>query len=554
MVRSEVCCRGDSAALTHSHSLSLARSFIRSFVLSSGELIELAQISHQGLSACQTMYRVLCERLNRSNQKWRNVAKALDVLVYVVVRGSMEFVELVKGDSNLRATLERLEGFQAVIPDASARDVGASVRAKSKELKRLLADDQAWLHECRERGEIQSRKMAGIDAGGIGAGTSIDDAPGAHPEHGSPLSPGASSPPGSPLKACHGRTLSSESVTSTKGVTEDESALHLAALKKLLARPENLRCADCGLKSPRPTWASVNLGVFLCLRCAGVHRSLGVHLSQVRSALLDVWTFEQLEVMVRCGGNAIANSFWECNLAKKPDIMTVGDLEQFVLLKYVERSYVPREQVAWPPETIGDDELEGILWDAMGEARREAYLSDRAEKAVVEDEGAGHADAAVAQDVALISLMDDDVHATAGLIAEDRGAQVTDIFEREFFEGVMMGVRVETEPAYESPAQVTLASPPPAPRSVGGNPPIEGGDHKNDGDDPLSLLLSLEDPSSPVALPHPVNSTPMERHERKAVDMIAATLNDFDISSSIASSVSPQSRPKSSSSIPMRHG
>lgn len=181
MGRSGVCCRGDSAALTHPHtyspsltlihphSLSLARSFIRSFVLSSGELIELAQISHQGLSACQTMYRVLCERLNRSNQKWRNVAKALDVLVYVVVRGSMEFVELVKGDSNLRATLERLEGFQAVIPDASARDVGASVRAKSKELKRLLADDQAWLHECRERGEIQSRKMAGIDAGGIGA-------------------------------------------------------------------------------------------------------------------------------------------------------------------------------------------------------------------------------------------------------------------------------------------------------------------------------------------------------------------------------------------------
>jgi len=258
------------------------------------------------------MYRVLCERLNRSNQKWRNVAKALDVLVYVVVRGSMEFVELVKGDSNLRATLERLEGFQAVIPDASARDVGASVRAKSKELKRLLADDQAWLHECRERGEIQSRKMAGIDAG-----TSIDNAPGAHPEHGSPLSPGASSPPGSPLKACHGRTLSSESVTSTKGVTEDESALHLAALKKLLARPENLRCADCGLKSPRPTWASVNLGVFLCLRCAGVHRSLGVHLSQVRSALLDVWTFEQLEVMVRCGGERHCQQFLGVQLGQE---------------------------------------------------------------------------------------------------------------------------------------------------------------------------------------------------------------------------------------------
>ena len=501
------------------------------------------------------MYRVLCERLSRSNQKWRNVAKALDVLVYVVVRGSVEFVGLVKGDSNFKATLERLEGFQAVIPDATARDVGASVRAKTKELSRLLADDPAWLNECRERGEIQSRKMAGIEAGAVsGAGTSVDDVPGAGPEPGSPLSPVPSSQPGSPIKVQHGRTLSSESVTSTKGVTEDESALHLTALKKLLARPENLRCADCGLKSPRPTWASVNLGVFLCLRCAGIHRSLGVHLSQVRSCLLDVWTFEQLEVMMRCGGNAIANSFWECQLAKKPDIMTVGDLERFVLLKYVERSYVPREQVAWPPEAIGDEELEGVLWDAMGDARREAYLSDKAEKTVVEDAGAGHEDAALAQDIALISLMDDDVSVAAGLVAEDGGEQVTDVSERAFFEGVMTGTRIETKPAYdESPAPVPLLSPPPAPRSGDANPLIKGGDLGDDEDDPLSLLLSLEDPS-PVAVPLPVNSTPMETHERKAVDMIAATLNDFDISSSIASSVSPQSRPKSSSSTPMRHG
>jgi hypothetical protein len=31
----------------------------------------------------------------------------------------------------------------------------------------------------------------------------------------------------------------------------------------------------------RPSWASINLGIFICMRCAGIHRGLGVHISKV---------------------------------------------------------------------------------------------------------------------------------------------------------------------------------------------------------------------------------------------------------------------------------
>ncbi len=68
-----------------------------------------------------------------------------------------------------------------------------------------------------------------------------------------------------------------------KGVTMEENKKQLAALRKLLEQPGNRSCADCmgGGAAGRATWASINTGVFICMRCAGHHRGLGVHISKV---------------------------------------------------------------------------------------------------------------------------------------------------------------------------------------------------------------------------------------------------------------------------------
>lgn len=69
--------------------------------------------------------------------------------------------------------------------------------------------------------------------------------------------------------------------------------------------PANSVCADCSAKLGSDAWASTNLGIFLCIRCCGVHRSLGVHVSQCRSVDLDMWSKDQV-LMMR--GNAASNA------------------------------------------------------------------------------------------------------------------------------------------------------------------------------------------------------------------------------------------------------
>ena len=74
----------------------------------------------------------------------------------------------------------------------------------------------------------------------------------------------------------------------------------------------NSECADCGAEKPK--WASMNNGIFLCLKCAGVHRSFGMSISLIRSLQIDSWTDNQLLFLTKGGNKNFKNNLTEFNI------------------------------------------------------------------------------------------------------------------------------------------------------------------------------------------------------------------------------------------------
>ncbi|XP_054984846.1 arf-GAP with coiled-coil, ANK repeat and PH domain-containing protein 2 isoform X6 [Sorex araneus] len=125
-----------------------------------------------------------------------------------------------------------------------------------------------------------------------------------------------------------------------------------SALQRVQCIPGNASCCDCGLADPR--WASINLGITLCIECSGIHRSLGVHFSKVRSLTLDTWEPELLKLMCELG-NDVINRVYEAKVEKmgirKPQPGQRQEKEAYIKAKYVERKFVDEYLLSSsPPE------------------------------------------------------------------------------------------------------------------------------------------------------------------------------------------------------------
>ncbi|XP_072264300.1 arf-GAP with coiled-coil, ANK repeat and PH domain-containing protein 2 isoform X2 [Pyxicephalus adspersus] len=131
-------------------------------------------------------------------------------------------------------------------------------------------------------------------------------------------------------------------ISNTSPVTETKLVKGENALQKVQCIPGNTKCCDCGLPDPR--WASINLGITLCIECSGIHRSLGVHFSKVRSLTLDTWEPELLKLMCELG-NDVINSIYEAQVdkigVKKPQNgCQRQEKEAYIKAKYVEKRFV----------------------------------------------------------------------------------------------------------------------------------------------------------------------------------------------------------------------
>ncbi|KAG5943670.1 hypothetical protein E4U60_006552 [Claviceps pazoutovae] len=164
----------------------------------------------------------------------------------------------------------------------------------------------------------------------------------------------------------------------------ERAAQNQATIKNLLKLEPNKVCADCKrnkrmyslfgtellqsatapfgpalslIEFTDPRWASWNLGIFVCIRCSGIHRGMGTHISRVKSVDLDSWTDEQLQSVLNWG-NARANKYWEAKLAPG-HAPSEAKIENFIRTKYELKRWVmdgPKPD----PSTLdveGDDDV-----------------------------------------------------------------------------------------------------------------------------------------------------------------------------------------------------
>jgi len=131
----------------------------------------------------------------------------------------------------------------------------------------------------------------------------------------------------------------------------------------------NRYCADCDAENP--DWASLNLGILLCIKCAGVHRTMGVQISKVRSLHLDTecWDRGQIDFM-KSVGNVRARQIYEATcpcwyLRPSQTCDSPFVRENWIRAKYERHDFVANpNKPSLAISAMPEPPLEGYLWKA----------------------------------------------------------------------------------------------------------------------------------------------------------------------------------------------
>lgn len=120
----------------------------------------------------------------------------------------------------------------------------------------------------------------------------------------------------------------------------------------------NKECVDCTQVDPE--WANINYGTLLCIECSGIHRSLGVQVSKVRSLLLDRWDMEAISLMHSLG-NKVVNQI----LKDRID----ANSQQKQRQEFIEQKYIQKQNMTpYQGTNINEDFFEAISQNNVSHA------------------------------------------------------------------------------------------------------------------------------------------------------------------------------------------
>mmetsp|Transcript_6930 Transcript_6930/g.10169 ORF Transcript_6930/g.10169 Transcript_6930/m.10169 type:complete len:208 (+) Transcript_6930:127-750(+) len=122
---------------------------------------------------------------------------------------------------------------------------------------------------------------------------------------------------------------------------EQKTKTELDNLRKL---PGNRRCADCG--SEPTVWSSVNLGIFLCIRCGSIHRGIGTHISKPKGCTgTYLWGPDEVESM-SSQGNERSNYTYGGSDDRPPADASDSVWRKYIIDKYEHRLFAPAPSCA----------------------------------------------------------------------------------------------------------------------------------------------------------------------------------------------------------------